>query len=180
MSNHRLTMMERYLKDYPGLDFRIKDNVLEIGKKQGEFGFHIHLEFPLEEMPQTPIASFQEEDNKKDNDFRSWLHLQGINDYLAADPLENIEVVDSSGVLKLWKLRDNGEFYQIQHRKGNHLTYWAEWKHIPDEKGSYHKYINSRGVEVNKIWNAQKNTYIYQWIKGKPFIDYGKKRINPN
>lgn len=180
MSNHRLTLMERYLKDYPALDFRIKDNILEIGKKQGQFGFHVYYEYPLEEKLETPTASFQEEDSKKDNDFRSWLHLQGINDYLTAEPLEDIQVLHSNGKQVIWKLKESGEFYQIQHSIGNKVTYWAELKFIPDTKGSYFKYINSRGVEVQKIWNAQKNIYIYQWIKGKPFIDYGKKRFKPN
>lgn len=159
------------------------EQLYQVGKPIGLYGFAVWFEFNpdgtevgKEQAVEIPTSALTDVTEEKDNDFRSWLHLQGINDYLEAEPLENIDILHSNGLRITWELDKNGLPTKILKTLNGQTVYWAETKTVYNDNQNIIQYSNSRGVIVNKVFNQEKKSYFYNWLKGKPHIEYAKRR----
>ena len=173
---------EQCLKDFPMLESRFYFGTIQVGKRISEYGFVVWYEFGKEnpiaeaDIPKAEVVKSEEE--KEIDDYRSWLHLEGINDFLKPEPLEEINFVHSNGIHVKWELKSDGTMHSVIKKRNNTVLYWSQWRSVYKEyyKKFVQVYKNSSGTEVYKIFNKEKNSYYYRWISNKPNIEYAKRR----
>lgn len=143
-----------------------------IAERKSEFGLHLWKDITPKEEKDIPKAEVK--DIKEDiSDFRSWLYLEGINDFLEADSLEDIDITHENGDRIIWKLDSNGRFQEIRKYNNGKIVYWATNKMVYDNNASKRVYKNSAGVHTETFKSNGKT--VCNWLSGKPSTTkYGK------
>lgn len=146
--------------------------------------FRVHLyqqinkpQIVLSELPvpdKEDIAKYLNTTSYEDTEeYRSWMHLEGITEKKKNEQFEDISIIDSEGTeIKIYLDGRN----RIKERliNGKNRYYWSKSKMVYDHNRKYLEYKNSKGVHTKTYFENGKA--VCNWISGKPNIThYGKR-----